>query len=158
MKKILTLSLLTLAAFANAQEKAWKVVPGKISTSWSEQVNPAAPLPEYPRPQFVRSNWKNLNGLWDYAITGMNGAPSAYQGKILVPFAVESAISGVGRTVGKDSLLWYRTSFAVPSAMKGKRILLHFGAVDWKTKVLVNGKEAGTHEGGFDPFSFDVTA
>ncbi|MCK7555383.1 beta-galactosidase [Chitinophaga sedimenti] len=162
MKRVFTLSLSLLmmqGGIALAQQAPWKMVPGKIATTFAEQVNPSAPLPEYPRPQFVRANWKNLNGLWDYAITGRtNNAPAAYQGKILVPFAVESALSGVGRNVGKDSLLWYRTSLTVPSNMKGKRIILHFGAVDWQTEVFVNGKSAGTHEGGFDPFSFDVTA
>ncbi|UYQ95331.1 beta-galactosidase [Chitinophaga horti] len=162
MNKAFTLSLVAIAmhcGVAFAQQPAWKIVPGKISTTFSEQVDPAAPLPEYPRPHFVRNNWKNLNGLWDYAITARsNAAPASYEGKILVPYAVESALSGVGRTVGKDSLLWYRTTVTVPAAMKGKRVLLHFGAVDWQTEVFVNGKSAGTHEGGFDPFNFDITA
>lgn len=125
----------------------------------AEKVNPESNIPEYPLPQMVRAVWKNLNGLWDYNITPKKEAvPNAYAGKILVPFAVESALSGIGKTVGKDSILWYRTSFAVPSTMKGKNILLHFGAVDWQTEVYVNGKSVGKHEGGFDPFSFDITS
>ena len=107
----------------------------------------------------IRGNWKNLNGLWDYSITPkQESAPNTYTGKILVPFAVESALSGVGKTVGKDSLLWYKTSFTVPPAMKGKSILLHFGAVDWQAEVYVNGQKIGMHEGGYDPFSFDITS
>jgi beta-galactosidase/beta-glucuronidase len=137
----------------------WKKVPGKISSSWSEQVNPANPLPEYPRPQMERSNWTNLNGLWNYTVTIKDAVnASSWGGQILVPFAIESSLSGVGRMVGKDSTLWYNRKFSLKKEMKGKKILLHFGAVDWRTKVLVNGKEAGTHEGGFDPFTFDITS
>jgi beta-galactosidase/beta-glucuronidase len=143
----------------HAQQQAWKMVTGKITTSWSEQVTPTNTLPEYPRPQLVRGNWKNLNGLWNYAIKPKNeDKPAAWDGQILVPFAVESALSGVGRNVGKDNVLWYNTSLTLPSSMQGKKILLHFGAVDWRTTVYVNGQEAGTHEGGFDPFSLDITA
>jgi beta-galactosidase/beta-glucuronidase len=134
------------------------MVPGKIASPWSEKVSPAAVLPEYPRPQLVRDNWKNLNGLWDYAVTPKGAdQPNTFEGKILVPFAIESSLSGVGRTVGKDSLLWYHTSITLPREMKGKKILLHFGAVDWQTDVFVNGLQAGSHKGGFDPFSFDIT-
>jgi len=136
----------------------WKPVPGKIATPWAEKLNPTSPLPEYPRPQLVRNNnWKNLNGLWDYAITAKDSAePKSYQGKILVPFAIESSLSGVGKTIDENNLLWYKTSFTIPSTMKNS-ILLHFGAVDWKADIWLNGKKVGTHEGGFDPFSFDVT-
>lgn len=149
---------LSLSMIASVQAQNWKPVQGKISTSWAEKVNPARPLPEYPRPQLVRDkNWKNLNGLWDYAITSKNvTSPKAYQGKILVPFAVESSLSGVGKTIDKNNLLWYKTSFTLPSSMKNT-ILLHFGAVDWRTEVFLNGEKIGTHEGGFDPFSFDLT-
>ncbi|HVI44032.1 MAG TPA: glycoside hydrolase family 2 TIM barrel-domain containing protein [Chitinophaga sp.] len=158
-KKHLLLAL-ALGAMTNAlhAQQGWKIVPGKITTSWSEKVSPTDVLPEYPRPQLVRDNWKNLNGLWDYAVKPKaESTPTAYDGKILVPFAVESALSGVGKTVGKDSILWYHTSVGIPANMKGKKILLHFGASDWRTTVYVNGKEAGTHEGGFDPFTFDIT-
>lgn len=144
---------------AIAQQQDWKMVGGKIASTWSEKVSPAATLPEYPRPQLVRGNWKNLNGLWNYAIKAKEeNQPATWDGKILVPFAVESALSGVGRTVGKDSTLWYNTTLVLPSGMQGKRILLHFGASDWRTTVYVNGKEAGSHEGGFDPFTFDITS
>ncbi len=154
---ILTLSL-GIAASLQAQT-SWSPVKGRIASPWAERVDPSRVLPEYPRPQFVRQgNWKNLNGLWDYSITALNQQRGQSQGRILVPFAVESSLSGVGRTVGKDSLLWYSTQFTLPAAMKGKRILLHFGAVDWRSTVVVNGKTVGTHEGGFDPFSFDISA
>ncbi len=142
-----------------SQQSNWKIAEGKIVTQWAEHVKPNAPLQEYPRPQMVRNNWKNLNGLWDYAIIAKTETkPAAFAGKILVPFAVEAALSGVGKTVGKDSLLWYKTSFAVPASMKGQNVLLHFGAVDWETEVYVNGQKVGTHRGGYDPFSFDITS
>lgn len=145
--------------FSFSQQANWKIAGTKILTPWAEKINPASPLSEYPRPQMVRGNWKNLNGLWDYLLKPKDEAvPASYTGKILVPFAVESALSGVGKTVGKDSLLWYRTTFGIPSEMKGKNILLHFGAVDWLAEVYINGKKIGMHEGGFDPFSFDITS
>lgn len=154
MKKLFI--LLFAASVAKAQE--WKPVPGKISTPWAEQLDTAKVLAEYPRPQFVRGNWKNLNGLWNYALTPRNAtAPAAWQGKILVPFAIESSLSGVGKTVGKDQLLWYRQIFELPADAKGRKTLLHFGAVDWQADVYINGQLAGTHRGGFDPFSFDIT-
>lgn len=136
----------------------WKPAGSRILTSWAEKVDPKAPLPEYPRPQLTRAEWTNLNGLWDYAIVPVkSGMPGSFQGKILVPFAVESALSGVGKTVGKDLELWYRTSFSSPKNLKGKRLLLHFGAVDWEAEVFINGKSIGSHKGGYDPFSFDLT-
>ena len=151
------LSLFFLQLTVNAQQ--WQMVPGKIASPWAEKVNPAAPLPEYPRPQMVRSNWTNLNGLWQYSILPkeQQTIPASFQGNILVPFAVESALSGVGKTVGKDSVLWYRRTVSIPAA-KNKAVLLHFGAVDWKCTVYVNGKEVGSHQGGYDPFFFDITS
>jgi beta-galactosidase/beta-glucuronidase len=160
MKKITLCLSLLLSAYlqASAQQGDWHVIKDRIITPWAEKVDPKAPLPEYPRPQMVRGNWQNLNGLWNYTIVPKAGkSPAAYSGKILVPFAVESALSGVGKTVGKDSMLWYKTSITLNKALKGKDILLHFGAVDWRTEVFVNGKSVGTHEGGFDPFSFNIT-
>ncbi len=160
MKKYLyPIALLgVFCAPAMAQNAEWKIGDDKITTQWSADVNPENPLPEYPRPQKVRDTWHNLNGLWDYAIKSKDEAqPASFDGKILVPFAVESALSGVGKTVGKDSTLWYKTTFTLPRDMRKKNVLLHFGAVDWRAEVFVNGKEAGTHEGGYDPFSFDIT-
>ena len=160
MRKYIALSLVVLLSLqiVSAQD-AWKKVSGKIASKWSEKVDPAKPLPDYPRPQMERANWTNLNGLWNYAVTPKDAASvSSWSGKILVPFAIESSLSGVGRMVGKDSTLWYNKKFTLPKNAKGKKVLLHFGAVDWRTKVFINGKEAGTHEGGFDPFSFDITS
>ena len=136
----------------------WKPAGDKIMTEWAEKIDPANVLPEYPRPQQVRDDWQNLNGLWEYAITAKDAArPSEFDGQILVPFAVESALSGVGRTLTGEDALWYSREFTVPKDWKGRKILLNFGAVDWKTEVYVDGKLAGEHTGGYDPFSFDIT-
>lgn len=149
-------ALLLLECSVKAQE--WKIVSGKITTPWAEKVNPASNLPEYPRPHLVRKDWTNLNGLWQYSILpkDQQAIPASTQGSILVPFAVESALSGVGKTVGKDSILWYKKTISVPG-VKNKNIILHFGAVDWLCTVFVNGKEVATHQGGYDPFSIDIT-
>ena len=144
-----------LAFSASAQ---WKPVGDKIMSPWADDVDPTNVLPEYPRPQMVRDQWVNLNGLWDYAITSSEAQTFTSEGQILVPFAVESALSGVGRTVGDDNLLWYEREFTVPSSWHGKDVLLHFGAVDWETDVWVNGEHVGKHKGGFDPFSFNITS
>ena len=137
----------------------WKPAGDKLKSSWGEQLDPKNVLPEYPRPIMERSEWKNLNGSWNYAITSRGESmPTAYQGEILVPFAVESSLSGVGKTVAENQELWYQRTFDVPSAWNGKQILLHFGAVDWKADVWVNDVKVGQHTGGFTPFYFDVTS
>ena len=136
----------------------WAPVGDRIMTEWASQVDPDNVLPEYPRPQLVREEWLNMNGLWSYAITPAESeAPVEFEGQILVPFAVESALSGVGRTLTENDALWYSREFSVPKKWKGRRIMLNFGAVDWKTEVYVDGKLAGEHVGGYDPFSFDIT-
>lgn len=142
-----------------SQDQNWQIVQGKIITPWAEKVNPQNPLPEYPRPQLVRKDWQNLNGLWSYVIQNGNleTIPENFDGQILVPYPVESALSGVGKTVGKENTLWYKKIITVNKNLRNKKLLLHFGAVDWKTNVYVNGKKAGSHEGGYDPFSFDIT-
>lgn len=136
----------------------WKPAGDKIKSPWADEVSVDNVLPEYPRPIMERDEWQNLNGLWEYAVTqaGMD-KPSAYEGKILVPFAIESSLSGVQKTLGKEKELWYSREFIVPSKWKGKNVLLHFGAVDWKADVWVNGVKIGEHTGGFTPFSFDIT-
>jgi beta-galactosidase/beta-glucuronidase len=140
------------------REPEWKICEGKIQTRWAKQVDPTCPLPEYPRPQMVRDEWKNLNGLWDYAITNEEDDLPAYgKGKILVPFPVESALSGVGKALLPDEELWYRRTFTIPADWMNKRILLHFGAVDWFTQVWLNGELLGEHQGGYDPFTFELS-
>jgi beta-galactosidase/beta-glucuronidase len=157
-KIVFTSAFCLLLAFAQGQQ-LWKIAGDHITTTWAEKVDPSKTWAAYPRPQLVRSEWKNLNGLWSYKLTGKEDLkPSAYEGKILVPFAIESALSGVGRTVGKDSVLWYNTTFTLPSKRKEQQVLLHFGAVDWQADVYVNGKKVGSHQGGYDPFSFDITS
>ncbi len=136
----------------------WQPSGDRIKTKWAEQVNPGNPLPEYPRPQMERGEWLNLNGLWDYAIKAKGEYfPETYDGKILVPFAVESSLSGVQKAVGAANELWYRRTFSLPRVWRGKDILLHFGAVDWQTEVWINGIKVGGHKGGYSPFSINVT-
>ena len=128
-------------------------------TRWAAEVSPNNVHPEYPRPQMVRQDWLNLNGLWDYAITRKDDKPPGrYAGQILVPFPIESALSGVRRVLDGNSRLWYHRTFDVSAVRRtGQRVLLHFGAVDWEATVFVNGREIGTHRGGYDSFSFDIT-
>ena len=155
-KTILSAMCLLLSLGVNAQ---WKPAGDKIMTEWASQVDPNNVLPEYPRPIMERGEWKNLNGLWNYAIIEKGQPiPAAFDGEILVPFAVESALSGVGKRMDDTKELVYQRSFDVPSAWKGKQVLLHFGAVDWKTDVWVNDVKVGSHTGGYAPFSFDITA
>jgi hypothetical protein len=135
----------------------WRPASAPLSTRWSKEVSPERVLAEYPRPQMVRDAWQNLNGLWQLAIADEGESPPLGQDlarRILVPFPIESALSGVMEHAER---LWYRRLFTLPSAWSGKRVLLHFGAVDWETRVWVNGHELGTHRGGYDPFSFDIT-
>lgn len=136
----------------------WQPAEGPLMTPWAKDVTPDNVWPEYPRPQMVRDNWENLNGLWDYAIVGKDASkPTSWDGEILVPFCAESALSGVMKKVLPDQSLWYHTTFQSPTVKDGERLLLHFGAVDWQTTVWVNGTQVGIHVGGFDPFNFDVT-
>ena len=149
-----------------------------LKTRWAKDVTPDNAWAEYPRPQMVRKEWRNLNGLWDYAIEGEGGewhkgrivnaefdplntlkatSPGKWDGKILVPFCVESVLSGVQKTIRPNQVLWYRRTFDVPSGWAGQRIMLNFEAVDWHARVWVNGKQVGDHKGGYDPFRLDVT-
>ncbi len=129
-----------------------------ITTQWFDKVDKTCPLPEYPRPQLARKNWKNLNGIFEYAITDKNSdIPEKFDGDILVPYSVESELSGVNKALNENQLLWYRKKFTLDETFSGKRALLHFGAVDWQCKVWVNNKVAGEHTGGYNPFSFDIT-
>jgi hypothetical protein len=121
-------------------------------------VSPTNALPEYPRPQCVRPDWLNLNGVWKYAITPAKiPVVTNFEGNILVPFPVESALSGVMRTLDEKNTLWYQRDFSVPESWRGKRVRLHFGAVDWQARVMINGHQIGQHRGGYDEFTFDIT-
>ena len=140
-----------------ADKTGWAPVGDRIMTQWGENLDPSEVLPEYPRPQMVRDQWMNLNGLWEYAITPAEAEPDKMDGNILVPFAVESALSGVGRAVGENEALWYEREFTIPEDWAGQRVQLNFGAVDWKAEVYVDGAFVGEHTGGYAPFSFDVT-
>src|SRR5574344_1002636 len=156
MRKTLLLGFaLALTLSSQAQ---WKPAGDKIKTKWAEQVNPKNVLPEYPRPLMERSQWSNLNGEWEYAIRPVGEAePAAFDGNILVPFAIESSLSGVQKEVGEKNELWYKRTFTVPAAWKGKDVMLNFGAVDWKADVFVNDILIGSHKGGYTPFSFNIT-
>ncbi len=160
MRYLSLLLVICLSIQLSAQKASnWAPVEDHILTRWGKALTPETAWQEYPRPQMRRANWQNLNGLWDYTITRRNAsAPSNYSGKILVPFALESALSGVADSLLPDQRLWYRRSLEVPSEWQNQRILLHFGAVDYETEVWVDNKKIGAHTGGFDPFTFDITA
>ncbi|KEO71923.1 glycoside hydrolase family 2 protein [Anditalea andensis] len=135
-----------------AQEQALK----SMETPWSDKVG-QQPHQEYPRPQMSRENWVNLNGKWQYTIQDKSPAiPEKFDGEILVPFAVESKLSGVGRIVGDEKYLWYKRTFDVSPKMRSGKLLLHFGAVDWEAEVFINGQSVGMHQGGYDPFYFEI--
>jgi beta-galactosidase/beta-glucuronidase len=149
--------VLLAAAACGCFAQGWKPAENPLTTPWTADVQPAHALPEYPRPQMVRAKWTNLNGLWDYAIRPKDEPrPAKFDGKLLVPYPVESALSGIKRPLNPDERLWYRRTFTT-TLPRGNRLLLHFGAVDWAAEVFVNGKPVGRHEGGYDPFTFDVT-
>ena len=147
---VLTLSISALTA-------SWEPAKGPLKTRWTTQVAPDKALPEYPRPQMMRDKWLNLNGLWDYAIVAKEaGKPVQWDGKILVPYPVESALSGVMKTVGESNCLWYRRSIKIPDQWKDSAIILNFGAIDWEATVWVNGIEMGNHKGGYDSFQMNL--
>ncbi|MFC1996488.1 glycoside hydrolase family 2 protein [Chloroflexota bacterium] len=135
----------------------WKPVPGNIMTRWGKDLSPENVWEEYPRPQMARPKWENLNGLWTFAVTPKRSDKHEFDREILVPFAIESALSGVKRPLQPDEMLWYRRTFSIPDDWVGERVLLHFGAVDWECNVWVNGVQVGTHRGGYLPFHFDIT-
>ena len=159
MKKLLcTIGFVLLSLTILLAQDNWELQTSRITSKWAKTVKPGSVLPEYPRPHLVRSEWLNLNGLWDYAIAGSDTEkPAGFDGKILVPFAVESALSGLELRLSPRQSLWYRCNFEIPENWNSKNILLNFGAVDWEATVYVNGVEIGSHQGGYDPFSFDIT-
>ena len=152
--KLILLSLLVIIA----SEKTWAQSKPSMMTRWGKTVTPANVWSEYPRPQLVRSDWQNLNGLWDYALQAKNAAaPSDYSKKILVPFCAESALSGVGDSVTPDDRIWYHRTFDIAKDWSGKRIILNFEAVDWECAVWVNDAYVGSHKGAYDRITFDIT-
>lgn len=152
--------LTALLVFACAKKETFKWSPAEnpLMTLWAEKIDPSAPWPEYPRPGLVREKWLNLNGLWDYSITVKEAEPAETDGKILVPYPVESSLSGVKKRLTDSLVIWYSREFEVPAEWDNTQIMLNFEASDWETTVWVDGKEAGTHLGGYDPFSFNITS
>ncbi|MFW5901312.1 MAG: glycoside hydrolase family 2 protein [bacterium] len=149
---------LMIVLSSNLMAQDWEPAGDKIKTPWAKEVDSENPLPEYPRPQMKRNQWKNLNGMWNYAIRSKgSNFPERYEGKILVPFAIESSLSGVQKRVGENNELWYQRNFSVPSDWNNEKILLNFGAVDWQADVWINGIKVGSHKGGYAPFQFDIT-
>ncbi len=167
---------------ASAPKKHTEETLNSLTTVWGEALDPSNVLPEYPRPRLQRENYVMLNGAWDYAIALVDGVivsyegaaasssgsfdvetltqqeiPSRWDGQIVVPFSPEAPLSGVGRTVQPNELLWYRRKIELPKLADDQRLILHFEAVDWMCTCFVNGKLAGTHVGGYLPFSFDIT-
>ena len=154
---LLILSLLALAQAAQAPPPT-PLPATRLQTRWAADVSPDRVWPEYPRPQLERQQWTNLNGTWDYAITASDAEPpSSFTGRILVPFPIESQLSGAGVWVAPQQRLWYRRTFTAPNRGPGGHLLLNFGAVDWEAVVYVNGTRVGEHRGGYDPFTLDIT-
>jgi beta-galactosidase/beta-glucuronidase len=158
MKTLLCFTLLVFVFLVGNASAEWKPAGERIKTRWAEEISPASVWEAYPRPLLQRERWKNLNGLWDYSITPrFSPAPKQHEGKILVPFPVESSLSGVMQTVGEDKAVWYERSFVIPADWAKTDILLHFGAVDWETEVWINDIKVGSHTGGYTAFSFNIT-
>ena len=162
IRALLLLSTILLSFVPQQQPEpprpATPVPSTRLQTRWAAQVKADAVLPEYPRPQMVRRDWQNLNGEWQYAVGDRNAArPTSFDRRVLVPFPVESQLSGAGVWIAPEQRVWYRRTFAAPQLPAGHRLLLHFGAVDWEAAAYVNGRTVGEHRGGFDPFTFDIT-
>jgi len=160
---LLALSLGSAARRAGGEE-AWRPAPAPLMTRWGADVRPDRVRPEYPRPLMVRKEWKSLNGPWEFAFDDRNEGRTAgwstgkeLPERILVPFTYEAALSGIGKGAEVHERVWYRRTFNVPRSWEGRRVRLNFNASDWETTVWVNGRELGSHRGGYDPFSFDVT-
>ena len=149
-----------LNSFAQEEEEEWNWKPAgdKIKTKWAEKLDPKNVWPEYPRPQLERKDWLNLNGQWLYSVRDTdNLKPEKHDGSILVPFSLESSLSGVMKSINDKKVIWYEKEFEIPEKWEKKKILLHFGAVDWKCTLYLNEAKIGEHSGGYTPFYFDIT-
>ncbi len=153
-RAVLAFAVLLAASSANA---TWKPAENPMLTDWGSRVSPANAWTEHPRPSLVRDSWQNLNGLWNYSVSKTESEEGIAQGQILVPFCIESALSGVGRPLEPDEVLWYRRTFGATAGPR-HRTLLHFEAADYETTVWVNEVQVGAHRGGNTPFSFDITS
>lgn len=153
---------------ASAPKKHTEETLNPLTTVWGEALDASNVLPEHPRPRMQRDEYATLNGVWEYAIAPVNGEvdaetlaqqeiPSRWDGQIVVPFSPEALLSGVGRTVRPNELLWYKRKIDLPKLADDQRFILHFDAVDWMCACFVNDKLVGTHTGGYLPFSFDIT-
>ena len=157
-KVLLFLLIPLFSSVCTAQRIMYAPPEFRLPTEWTFDVNPDEPLPEYPRPSMQRNEWKSLNGRWHYTKNGKEDArPVVYEKEIIVPFPVESALSGIYDSISPNDKIWYKRTFFVPDEWSGRFILLHFGASDWETTVFINGIEIGKHRGGYDPFSFDIS-
>jgi len=164
MKKLNLFSLCIILFPVLLVAQTWEMKQAPIMTTWSAEITPENVHQEYPRPQFVRENWMNLNGVWEFKFSNTAEAyadATVFDKRILVPFPIESAISGVkdeGYKNWSPRRFFYKKKFTIPESMQGKDILLHFGAVDWQAEVWVNGVKIGMHQGGYDPFYFNITS
>lgn len=162
MRNIFTVAIaisyaIGVSCTSNNKKAEWKIADNPILTKWALEIDPAKPWAEYPRPDAAREDWINLNGLWDYTVTVLNQKPEKWEGKILVPYPIESALSGVKKRVSENEFLWYKRTFKVPGKWRKQQILLNFEASDWETTIWIDGKQAGIHRGGYDPFTFNIT-
>ncbi|MGY3055604.1 beta-galactosidase/beta-glucuronidase [Pedobacter sp. UYEF25] len=155
IKLFLVLAVVCFPSILFAQQ--WQPKQAALMSKFAKDVNPDKVLPEYPRPQLVREKWLNLNGVWQYqpASDKNQALPNGkLLSSILVPFSVESALSGV---MEHHEAIWYRRKFVIPASWRGERILVHFGAVDYEAEVFINGKSLGKHSGGYDSFTYDIS-
>ena len=141
-----------------SEKLKWCPAGNKIKTKWGKNLDPNKVWQEYPRPQLERKQWLNLNGIWSYSITDINSQkPDNFDGEILVPFSIESSLSGVMKSLNEKQILWYYKEFEIPDNWKDKNIIIHFNAVDWICELYINDNKIGEHSGGYSEFSFDIT-
>lgn len=158
MKRFILIILIAGVSALLGKAQTYKMQRVQMQTRWAKEVGPIHTQDLYPRPHLQRTKWQNYNGLWDYAITEKDAdRPTKMNGKILVPYPIESALSGVKKPLLPDQNLWYHRTISKPKYKTGEKVILHFGAVDWQATVYVNGTEIGGHRGGYTAFSFDIT-